>query len=200
MFSEIKDILQDLMEGHIVCIADSEELENEIDLCCLAKHATTHNINRMITNARGLVCCSMSAALCDAIGFQPMASKNIKPDKLGTPFYNSVDLDNGSTGVSAKERGNTARHIAGAKARLEDFVSPGHLFTLRARPGLLHERKGHTEGCVQLAKLCGEQAAVICEIIKEDGEMLRVEDFEKWNQSHHFKLCTIEQIERYANQ
>lgn len=199
MFNTIEEILKDLINGKIICMADDENLENEIDMCCLARHATTENINYMITNARGLVCCPMSAELCDKIGFTPMASEKIKADKLGTPFYNSVDLDNGSTGVSAEERGKTARHISSVSVTIDDFVSPGHLFTLRARSGLLNERKGHTEGSVQLAKLCNENAAVICEIINTDGQMLRVKDFEGWNSNRNLKLCTIEQVENYVN-
>ena len=191
---QLGEIIKDLKDGEIICLADNENIENEIDMMCLAVHATTENINYMITNARGLVCIPMSAALCDEIGFKAMKSDNIKADKLGTPFYQSVDLDNGSTGVSAVERSKTARHIASNNAKLEDFVSPGHLFTLRAKPGLLAERIGHTEASVQLANLCGENTAVICEIIKDNGEMLRVKDFPLWNADKGLKLYHIDKL------
>lgn len=194
MFSNLKEIINELMAGKIICLADSPELENEIDMCCLAKYATTENINYMITNARGLVCCPMSAEMCDKVGFEPMFNTNIKVDRLGTPFYQSVDLNNGSTGVSAVERGKTARLIASGEAKLDDFVSPGHLFTLRAKKDLLKVRQGHTEASVQLAKLCGEEAAVICEIIKDNGEMLTVKDFEDWNKNKSLKLYSIDQL------
>lgn len=195
MFNDVKEAIEELEKGHIICLADNENLENEIDMCCLASKATQENINYMITNARGLVCIPMTAGLCDKIGFKPMKSDNIKADKLGTPFYQSVDLDNGSTGVSAVERSKTAQHIGSNTAKLDDFVSPGHLFPLRAKPGLLGERLGHTEGSVTLATLCGEEAAVICEIIKDNGEMLRVKDFKDWQKNKSpLKLFSIDQL------
>lgn len=194
MFSSLEEIIKALKEGEIICLSDNENIENEIDMCCLASKASTDNINYMIKNARGLVCIPMSADMCDEIGFEPMKSDNIKADKLGTPFYQSVDLDNGSTGISAVERGKTARHIATGTAKLDDFVSPGHLFTLRAKPGLLSERIGHTEGSVTLAGLCDEKSAIICEIIKDNGEMLTVKDFQEWNKDKHLKLYSIDQL------
>lgn len=194
MFSNLNKILEDLKAGKIVALADSPNIEDECDYCCLAKYATTENITRMITEARGLVCISMSSELCDNIGLEAMASGKIKADKLGTPFRLSVDLDNGSTGVSAVERGKTARHIASGYALLDDFVSPGHLMTLRAKPGLLSERKGHTEASVQLAKLCGEEAAVICECIKDNGEMLHVGEAKEYFKDLDIKLYSLDQL------
>ncbi len=190
----LNDILDDLKDGKIIALADSPDIENECDYCCLAKFATTENITRMITEARGLVCISMSSELCDKIGFEPMIHNNIKVDRLGTPFYQSVDLNNGSTGVSAVERGKTARHIATGNAKLEDFVSPGHLMTLRAKPKLLDERLGHTEASVQLAKLCGEECAVICECIKCNGDMLHVGEAKEHFKELDIKLYSIEEL------
>lgn len=195
MFCKLSEAIEDLKAGKIVCISDREDIENEIDMMCLGEFATTEVINYMIKNAKGLVCCPMSAEWCDKIGFEPMRNDNIKADKLGTPFYQSVDLDNGSTGVSAVERAKTVQHITTGEAVLEDFVSPGHLFTLRARPGLLQERLGHTEFSVQMAELCeSAPVAVICEIINEDGEMLRVKDFEEWNKDKDLKLYSIDAL------
>lgn len=194
MSNKLNEILNNLKNGRIIALSDSEDIENECDYCCLAKFATTENITRMITEARGLVCISMSSELCDKIGFEPIKSNNIKVDKLGTPFYQAVDLDNGSTGVSAVERGKTARHIASGNAKLEDFVSPGHLMTLRAKPNLLKERKGHTEASVQLAKLCGEEAAVICECIKDNGKMLHVGEAKEHFKDLDIKLYSIEEL------
>lgn len=194
MFSSIEEIVKDLKEGKIIALADSPNIEDECDYCCLAKYATTENITRMITEARGLVCISMSAELCDKMGLTPMMHDNIRVDHLGTPFYQSVDLNNGTTGVSAVERGKTARHIASGDAKLEDFVSPGHLFTLRARKELLRVRKGHTEASVQLAKLCGEEAAVICECIKDNGEMVHVGDAAEYFADKDIKLYSLDQL------
>lgn len=194
MFNSLNEIIEDLKDGKIIALADSPDVENEVDYCCLAKFATTENITRMITEARGLVCCSMSAELCDKIGFKKMASDNIQADALGTPFYQSVDLNNGSTGVSAVERGKTARYIASGNAVLEFMVSPGHLMTLRAKEGLLKSRFGHTEGSVQLAKLCGEESAVICEVIKDDGTMLKVKDAPEYFKDKDIKLYSLTQL------
>lgn len=195
MFCKLSEAIEDLKAGKIVCISDREDIENEIDMMCLGEFATTEVINYMVSHARGLVCCPMSAEWCDKIGFEPMKNDNIKADKLGTPFFQSVDLDNGSTGVSAVERAKTVQHITTGEADLEDFVSPGHLFTLRARPGLLQERLGHTEFSVQMAELCeSAPVAVICEIINEDGEMLRVKDFEEWNKDKNLKLYSIDAL------
>lgn len=195
MFCSLEEAINDLKSGKIVCISDREDIENEIDMMCLGEIATVENINYMITNAKGLVCCPMSANWCDKIGLDAMTSEKIKPDKLGTPFRLSVDLDNGSTGVSAIERTKTIKHIASGHAELNSFVSPGHLFTLRAKPGLLKERLGHTEFSVQMAQLCGlSPVAVICEIINKDGDMLRVKDFEEWNKDKGLKLYSIDQL------
>ena len=194
MFCSLEETINDLKSGKIIVLADSPNIEDECDYCCLAKYATTENISRMITEARGLVCISMSAELCDKIGLDAMTSEKIKPDKLGTPFRLSVDLNNGSTGVSAVERGKTARHIATGNAILDDFISPGHLMTLRAKPGLLDERKGHTEASVQLAKLCEEDAAVICECIKDNGDMLHVGEAGKYFEDKNVKLYSLEQL------
>lgn len=176
----LNEILNDLKEGKIVCLADTPELENEIDMMCLACKATPENIGRMITEARGLVCCSMSAEIVDKMGLEKIKSEKISEDRLGTPFFMPLDLNNGSTGVSAIERSKTAMRLATGEAKLDEFVAPGHLMTLRARPGLLGERLGHTEFSVQLAEMCGVPGvAIICEMIKDNGEMLRVGEFDK---------------------
>ena len=165
---------------------------------CLADYASTENINYMISHAKGLLCLSASSEIIDNIGLQPMYYNNISNDKLGTPFYQPLDLNNGTTGVSAIERAKTARYIANGKSKLKDFVSPGHLQILRAKPGLLSERIGHTEFSVQMAELCEKNnAAIICEIINDDGDMLRVKDLEQWNQKHNLKLYSIDQLINY---
>ena len=194
MFATLDEIIKDLRDGKIICLADSPEIENEIDMMCLASKATTENISYMIRNARGIVCIPITADLCDEIGFKPMKADNMSADRLGTAFYQSIDLNNGSTGVSAIERGKTARHIASGVAELKDFVSPGHLFPLRAKRRLLKERVGHTEGSVTLANLCGESCAIICEIIKDSGEMLTVKDFPLWNADKNLKLYSIDEL------
>lgn len=192
--SNLNNVLDVLKNGGIICIADNEDLENEIDMCCLAKHATTENINYMVKNARGLVCIPMTDDKCKKIGFEKMDNYKIPRDKLATPFYQSIDLNNGSTGVSPSERGKTARKLIEDDVKLTDFVSPGHLFPLKACEGLLKERLGHTEGSVTLATLCGEKAAIICEIIKDDGNMLTLKDYEEWNKGKNLPLITIKEL------
>lgn len=188
----LNEILNDLKEGKIVCLADTPDLENEIDMMCLACKATPENIGRMIAEARGLVCCALSAEIVDKMGLEKIESEKISEDRLGTPFFMPLDLNNGSTGVSAVERSKTAMRLATGEATLDEFVAPGHLMTLRARPGLLKERLGHTEFSVALAKMCGvEGAAVICEMIKDNGEMMRVKDFEEWNKDKGLKLYSM---------
>lgn len=195
IFCNIYEALEELRNGKILCISDREDIEDEIDMMCLADFATTENINYMISNAKGLVCLSAGSEIIDNLGLKPLKYSNIDEDKLGTPFFQPLDLNNGSTGVSAEERGKTARHIASGKSKLSDFISPGHLQILRAKPRLLAERLGHTEFSVQMADLCEHSpAAVICEIIDNQGQMLRVKDFEDWNKDKNLKLFSIDQL------
>lgn len=194
MFCSLNEAIQDLKEGKLICISDTEDTENEIDMMCLGIHATPQNINYMITYARGLVCCSMSSEIVDKLLLNPQRAQG-NQDKRGTPFYESLDLKTADTGVSAYERSDTILHLASGNAKRDDFISPAHTMTLRAKPMLLDERIGHTEFSVQMAKLCDVNAvAVICEIIKDDGTMLRVNEFEEWNKNHNLKLYSIKQL------
>lgn len=197
IFCSLSEAIEDLTNGKIVCISDTEDLENEIDMMCLGVHATPENINYMITHARGLVCCSMSTEMADNLSLMPQRQQG-NQDKRGTPFYESLDLATADTGVSAYERSDTILHIASGNAKREDFISPAHTMTLKARPNLLLERLGHTEFSVQMAQICEvAEVAVICEIIKDDGKMLRVNEFEEWNKNHNLKLYSINQLLEY---
>lgn len=197
IFCNLDEAIEDLKNGKLVCISDTEDIENEIDMMCLGVHATPENINYMITHARGLVCCSMSSEITDKLLLTPQRQVG-NQDKRGTPFYESLDLVTADTGVSAYERSDTILHIASGKANRNDFISPAHTMTLRANPLLLSGRLGHTEFSVQMAQLCDvTQVAVICEIIKDDGTMLRVNEFEKWNEKHNLKLYSIKQLLDY---
>lgn len=197
MFCTLEEAIQDLKAGKLLCISDTEDIENEIDMMCLGVFATPLNINYMITHARGLVCCSMSSEMADKLLLTPQRQQG-NQDKRGTPFYESLDLATADTGVSAYERSDTILHISSGKAKRKDFISPAHTMTLRAKPNLLFERLGHTEFSVQMAKLCNvTEVAVICEIIKDDGTMLRVNEFEEWNKKHNLKLYSINQLLEY---
>lgn len=196
MFSNTLDILEDLKKGKIICIADSEDIENEIDMMCLGKYATPGNVNFMITNAKGLVCVPMGYDYATSHGFKKMDIKGFSEDVRQTPFCQPVDLKACLTGISATERSMTIRHLANKDNKPDDFISFGHVFTLIARKGLLEERQGHTEASVFLASLVDKNSpvATICEIIKDNGEMLRVGDFEEWNKNKHLKICHIDNL------
>lgn len=197
IFCSLNEAIQDLKAGKLVCISDTEDIENEIDMMCLGVFATPENINYMITHARGLVCCAMSSEITDKLLLEPQRKAG-NQDKRGTPFYESLDLATADTGVSAYERSDTILHIASGNAKRSDFISPAHTMTLRAKPNLLFARLGHTEFSVQMAQLCGVTGvAVICEIIKDDGTMLRVNEFQKWNGKHNLKLYSINQLLEY---
>jgi 3,4-dihydroxy 2-butanone 4-phosphate synthase/GTP cyclohydrolase II len=196
-----KEAIKTLLKGDIIYLADGEDEENEIDMMCLGCFASPKNINTMITHAKGLVCCAMAAEWIDEIGLVPMNKpEGISEDRRGTPFYNSVDLRFSDTGISAYERSECVNTLAreNGPPSLEKFISPGHIFTLRAKPGLLDERQGHTEFSVSLAKKLNANSpvAVICEVIKNDGTMLRRKDFDVWA-NHNFDskqyLLTIEE-------
>lgn len=191
MYSTESEILEDLRQGKIICIADSENVENEIDMMCLGKYATPENINYMINLARGLVCVPMAYDYAINHGFNKMNVKGFSEDKRKTPFCQPVDLKTCDTGISAYERSETIRRLANPENKPSDFISFGHTFTLIARPKLLKERQGHTEASVYLASLIDQTSpvATICEIIKDNGKMLRVKDFEYWNENKNLKLC-----------
>ena len=196
MFSNTLDILEDLKAGKIICIADSEDVENEIDMMCLGKFATPENVNFMVTNAKGLVCVPMGYDYAINHGFKKMDIKGFAEDKRQTPFCQPVDLKTCDTGISAYERSKTIRHLADKDNKPDDFISFGHTFTLIARPKLLEERHGHTEASVFLASLVDDNSpvATICEIIKDDGKMLRVADFAEWNKDKNLKICHINSL------
>lgn len=193
------EILETLKLSGIVCIADSEDVENEIDLMCLGKFAYRNNVNFMITFGRRLVCVPMSFEFAENHGFNQIQFEGFSPDVRQTPFAQPVDLKTCHTGISAVERSHTIRHLADPAMKKSDFISFGHVFTLIARKGLLQERHGHTEASVKLAKICDKSSPVacICEIVKRDGTMLRVKDFLDWNKNFGLKICHVDDIKKW---
>ncbi len=166
--------------GEMVVLVDDEDRENEGDLCIAAEKCTPDAINFMATWGRGLICLALDDALIDKLKLPMMVQEN--EATLGTAFTVSIEARHGvTTGISAKDRAVTVLAAIADGARPEDIVSPGHVFPLRARRGGVLVRTGQTEGSVDLARLAGlKSASVICEIMRDDGEMARMPDLEKF--------------------
>ncbi len=193
-FDLIEDAIEDLKSGRPIIVCDDEDRENEGDLVMLAEHATPENINFMITHGKGLVCVPVSPRIAQRLELAPMTANNTDPH--GTAFTLSIDHEDAKTGISAEERSLTIQRMLTDGP--ERFKRPGHIFPLIAKEGGVRERRGHTEAGVDLARLAGsEEIAVICEIIKEDGTMARVDDLLLYKEEHDLKLITIEALVAY---
>jgi 3,4-dihydroxy 2-butanone 4-phosphate synthase/GTP cyclohydrolase II len=198
-FDSVEAAIQDLKQGKLVVVVDDEDRENEGDLIVLADHATPDAINFMISEARGLVCVPITQERAEQLDLPPMVSHNT--DYHGTAFTVSVDHVTTSTGISAHERAATVRGLIDPAAGASDFRRPGHIFPLIAKKGGVLRRAGHTEAAIDLARLCGSTpAAVICEIIKEDGTMARLPDLIEFTRERGLKLITIKDLIRYRNE
>ncbi len=195
-FDTVEEALEELRLGRVILVTDDEDRENEGDLICAAQFATTENVNFMATHGKGLICMPMSAELCRKLCFPQMVTEN--QDNHETAFTVSMDHVSTTTGISAKERGITARACAAQEARAEDFRRPGHMFPLLARKNGVLERNGHTEATVDLMRLAGlKECGLCCEIMREDGTMMRAAELhelaEKWN----LKFITIRALQDY---
>lgn len=188
MRTGVEEALKDLKAGKLILVTDNEDRENEGDFICAAQFATQENINFMAIHGKGLICMPMSKAYVEKLKFPQMVSNNT--DNHETAFTVSIDHVTTSTGISAKERSITAMAVVDDKAKPEDFRRPGHMFPLLAKENGVLERNGHTEATVDLLRLAGlKEAGLCCEIMREDGTMMRREELvelaEKWN------LCMI---------
>lgn len=198
-FDAIEEAIYDLILGKPVIVVDDEDRENEGDLIALADKATPEVINFMITEARGLVCVPITQERAEALDLPPMVSHNT--DYHGTAFTVSVDHVTTTTGISAFERSQTVKALMNEQTRPSDLRRPGHIFPLIAKKGGVLRRAGHTEAAIDLARMCGSYpAAVICEIIKEDGSMARLPDLLEFRRKHSLKLITIRDLIRYRNE
>ncbi|WP_149453610.1 bifunctional 3,4-dihydroxy-2-butanone-4-phosphate synthase/GTP cyclohydrolase II [Pasteuria penetrans] len=176
-FSTVEMALESLRMGKPIIVVDDEDRENEGDLVALAERATPELVNYFLTHARGLLCVPMTAECAARLGLAQMAAHNT--DRRGTAFTVSVDIATASTGISAAERAATVAALAMPQCTADDFRQPGHVFPIVAREGGVLRRAGHTEAAVDLARLCGAQpVAMICEILREDGEMARLPDLQ----------------------
>ena len=190
-FDSIEAVLADLRKGKMVIVVDDEDRENEGDLIVAGEHATPTAINFMVRHARGLVCVPTTSERLEQLGIGRMVSQNRESHK--TDFQVSVDAAHGiTTGISAADRARTIKILAEPKAVPDDLVQPGHVFPLRARPGGVLQRAGHTEAAVDLTTLAECQpVGILCEIMNDDGTMARLPQLLKFAKKHRLKICTI---------
>lgn len=195
-FSPIPDILDELRAGRMIVLTDDEGRENEGDLVLAAEKTTPQAINFMLSHARGYMCLSLTGEDCDRLDLHPQSTVNTSV--RGTPFTVAIDAHprhGATTGVSAGERAKTILLAIDPASRPDDFVRPGHINPLRARDGGVLVRTGQTEGSIDLCRLAGlRPSAVIIEIMREDGEMARVPDLERFCAQHKIKMCSVAQI------
>lgn len=198
-FAKIEEVLEALKRGEMLVVVDDEDRENEGDLVLAAQAVTAEKINFMAREARGLICVPMTGGRLEELGLRQMVSSD--PDGRETAFTASVDAREGtSTGISAHDRAQTVRVLIDPHTRPSDLVQPGHIFPLRARPGGVLQRAGHTEASVDLCKLAGlYPAAIICEIMNEDGTMARLPDLVKFAQKHNLLIASIADLIRYRH-
>lgn len=195
-FNTIPDALEALRQGKLILVTDDPERENEGDLICAAQFATTENVNFMASYAKGLICMPMDKVYVQKLGLHQMVANNT--DNHCTAFTESIDHVDTTTGISAEERGLTARMCASPHAMPADFRRPGHMFPLEARPGGVLERNGHTEATVDLMRLAGlEPCGLCCEIMAGDGRMMRLAQLQKFAQEHQLIFITIEDLQKY---
>ena len=195
-YQKIKEALQALQEGKLVLVMDDKERENEGDLICSAQFATTENVNFMATYAKGLICMPMSESLANRLMLSPMVEDNT--DNHETAFTVSIDYKDTTTGISAEERGLTARMCVTENVNPFDFRRPGHMFPLIAKNGGALERNGHTEATVDLLRLAGlKECGLCCEIMNENGKMMRTPDLIQFSQTHHIPTLTIKELQEY---
>ena len=194
----LDEALEDLTSGKFVIVVDDENRENEGDLFLLAEHATPAAINFMVTHARGLVCVPMLGERLDELRIPLLRSRHSNSSQP-TAFTTSVDYKPGtSTGVSAFDRSATIQALIDPNSRAVDFIHPGHLFPLRANPGGVLRRPGHTEAIVDLSQRAGAYpAGVICEIMNPDGTMSRLPQLETFAAKHDLKIFSIAQLIAY---
>lgn len=195
-FNTIEEALEDLRAGKIILVTDDEDRENEGDFICAAEFATTENVNFMAIHGKGLICMPMSIELCSRLRFPQMVTYNT--DNHETAFTVSIDHVDTTTGISAEERGLTARACVDPNAKPEYFRRPGHMFPLMAKKNGVLERNGHTEATVDLMRLSGlAECGLCCEIMGEDGTMMRTPELIELAQKWNLKFITIKALQEY---
>ncbi|WP_331253912.1 3,4-dihydroxy-2-butanone-4-phosphate synthase [Mammaliicoccus sciuri] len=194
MFDNVEDAIQELKSGKPIIVVDDEDRENEGDLVAISEYLTAETINFMATHARGLICAPISSEIAQQFGLKLMTETG---DKYKTAFTVSIDHASSTTGISAFERTDTIKALINESSPTA-FVQPGHVFPLIAKDNGVLERIGHTEACVDLAKLSGAKpAGAICEIMNDDGTMARRDDLYKFKRKHGLLMITIDELVKY---
>ncbi|HCT65705.1 MAG TPA: bifunctional 3,4-dihydroxy-2-butanone-4-phosphate synthase/GTP cyclohydrolase II [Lachnospiraceae bacterium] len=195
-YNTIDEALEELRAGKIILVTDDEDRENEGDMICAAEFATTENINFMASKAKGLICMPMGKDLTEKLGLGQMVDNNT--DNHSTAFTVSIDHIDTTTGISAAERSITAIKCVADDAKPEDFRRPGHMFPLLSRENGVLERNGHTEATVDLMHLAGlKECGLCCEIMADDGYMMRTPELEKLAVEYDLKFITIKALQEY---
>lgn len=196
-YNTIEEALEELRQGRMILVTDDPDRENEGDLICAAEFATTENVNFMATHGKGLICMPMSEELGKKLMLPQMVSDNT--DNHCTAFTVSIDHADTTTGISAEERGYTARKCVEDDAKPQDFRRPGHMFPLIARRGGVLTREGHTEATVDLMRLAGlKQCGLCCEIMADDGTMMRTPSLWELADKYNLKFITIHDLQNYC--
>lgn len=196
-YNTIQEALEDLRAGKIVLVTDDPDRENEGDLICAAEFATQDNINFMACHGKGLICTPMGTSLAAKLGLPPMVAENT--DNHCTAFTVSIDHKDTDTGISAAERSYTMKKCVDETTKPEDLRRPGHVFPLIARPGGVLVRNGHTEATVDLMRLAGlKECGVCCEIMEDDGTMMRTPNLWKMAKKYGLKFITIKDLQNYC--
>ena len=195
-YNTIDEALEDLRAGRIILVTDDDNRENEGDFICAAEFATQANVNFMATYGKGLICMPMSSEYTSRLGLSQMVKNNT--DNHCTAFTVSIDYKDTTTGISAAERSITAMKCVEEGVKPQDFRRPGHMFPLEAKPGGVLERNGHTEATVDLMRLAGlKQVGLCCEIMADDGTMMRQDGLKKLAREHGIKFITIADLQAY---
>lgn len=200
MLQRIENAIEAIRQGKMIILVDDEDRENEGDLVIAAEKVTPEAINFMAVHGRGLICLSLTPERCDQLGLKPMVEDNTS--KFTTAFTVSIEAKRGvTTGISAKDRATTVLTAIADETTAADLARPGHVFPLRAREGGVLVRTGQTEGSVDFARLAGlKPAAVICEIMKDDGSMARMPDLKIFSEKHNIPIVAIADLIKYRLQ
>lgn len=195
-YNSIEEAVKALKKGEIILVTDDEDRENEGDFICAAEFATTENVNFMAMHGKGLICMPMGESLVKKLMLPQMVTENT--DNHETAFTVSIDAMETTTGISAEERGITARKCVEDGARPEDFRRPGHMFPLLAKKNGVLERNGHTEATIDFMRLAGlKECGLCCEIMRDDGTMMRTEELQELAEKFQIKMVTIRALQEY---
>jgi 3,4-dihydroxy 2-butanone 4-phosphate synthase / GTP cyclohydrolase II len=200
VFGTVEDAVVEIRQGRMIVLVDDEDRENEGDLTMAAEKITPEAINFMAKFGRGLICLALTEQRCDVLDLKPITQRNTS--MFGTPFCEPIDALRGTTtGTSASDRATTILAATDPKTRPEDLARPGHVYTLRARPGGVLVRAGQTEASVDLARIAGlDPSGVICEVMNDDGTMARVPQLVEFCKQHGLKMLTVADLIRYRMQ